>query len=297
MVNLIPNSADSSPLDEYVAIEAAYRSGDWATVIEQGPAFNRKLARAGGASAKALRQRLELMLAHTHLYGYGDADAAQRHYQALLNQPVETSLRQMAEDGLKQCRERILATAGDRAPFQAAAETTQAHEPQPPAAAEADRNSAPWLNSMPGSAVTATAQAATTAAAPWLPDLNAKPSAPRNASPQPAAPAGQTSDLVDHLNAGSATAENAGDRSETLIPDVIEEPELIKVHQSDPRLADEVELLEPSALQPSEMEALVEAAETEQIAASGLQETTSPAADEPDPDADLLGCLRLVRLP
>ncbi|MFN7900765.1 MAG: hypothetical protein ACK5N0_14095 [Synechococcaceae cyanobacterium] len=77
---------------------------------------------------------------------------------------------------------------------------------------------------------------------------------------------------------------------------MVEEPELIEVHQSDPLLAEEVELLEPSALQPSEMEALVEAAETEQIAASGFQEEW-PADDEPDPDSDLIACLRVVRLP
>jgi len=109
MVNLTPDPAESNQFDSYAAVEAAYRNGDWDTVLEQGAVLNRRLARASGANVQALRQRLELMLAHTHLYGFGNAESAQRHYQALLNQPVEASLRQIAEDGLKQCGDHVVA--------------------------------------------------------------------------------------------------------------------------------------------------------------------------------------------
>ena len=151
MVNPMPNPAESSPLDHYTALEAAYRQGDWAAVLEQGSVLNRKLTRAGGAQAQALRQRLELMLAHTHLYGFGNGEAAQQHYQALLNQPVDAALRQMAQEGLQTCRERIAAAAAAVSDDDVGAEESAEPTAQPRAATDGE--------------------AATTAAEPWLADL------------------------------------------------------------------------------------------------------------------------------
>lgn len=261
MANPMPNLGESSQLDRYAAIEAAYRGGDWDTVLEQGTVLNRKLARVGGANAQALRQRLELMLAHTHLYGFGDAESAQGHYQALLNQPVEASLRQMAEEGLQQCRNRVAATAsgsGDPA--------TTTGDPGDRAASQEPANPSESQGS--------------TAAEPWLADLNAKR--------QLTNPSGPSADPRAEAN-----GQNPGD---TLIPEVIEEPELLEVHQADPRLAEEVELTPQPTMASNILSSLAAAAQAELsgTTAEAAEAAAAPAAEEPDPD--LLGCLRLVRL-
>ncbi|MEB3360562.1 MAG: hypothetical protein VKI42_00365 [Synechococcaceae cyanobacterium] len=270
----MPNLGESSQLDRYAAIEAAYRSGDWDTVLEQGTVLNRKLARVGGANAQALRQRLELMLAHTHLYGFGDAESAQGHYQALLNQPVEASLRQMAEEGLQQCRNRIAATAsgsGDPA--------TTTVDPGDGAAAQEPPNP-----SEPQKAA---------AAEPWLADLNANLSSTDNNNRQPTNPFDRSSD-----SRAETKGPNPGD---TLIPEVIEEPELLEVHQADSRLAEEVDLTPEPSMATTVLTSLAAAAQAELSGTSaelGEEEfgnvDAAPAAEEPDPE--LLACLRLVRL-
>lgn len=276
MANPMPNLGESSQLDRYATIEAAYRSGDWDTVLEQGTVLNRKLARVGGANAQALRQRLELMLAHTHLYGFGDAESAQGHYQALLNQPVEASVRQMAEEGLELCRSRIAATASGSGDPTATTIDSGDHaasqEPTTP-------------SESPGA----------TAAEPWLADLTANRSSADNADRQP------TTTITSQFAAAPAAEPSRLDPGETLIPEVIEEPELLEVHQTDPRLAEEVELAPRATVQTSPLASLAEAA---QAALAGSQSEAdvgvdvggvAPAAAE-EPDPDLLACLRLVRL-
>jgi hypothetical protein len=278
MANPMPSPAESSQLDFYATVEAAYRNGDWNTVLEQGTVLNRRLARASGANVQALRQRLEMMLAHTHLYGFGNAESAQRHYQALLIQPVEASLRQMAEDGLKQCSDRIAAAAegsGDR-------ETATAELSERETSQRADQ---PSGSEREGS----------TAAEPWLNDLNANRATADNATPQPTIPTGETSNPSPRPRAGMAAATNGVAPGATLIPEVIDEPELLELHQADPSLADEIELNPQPILENQPLASLAEAAQAEIIAAeAGFGVEAAPVAEEPDPD--LLACLRLVRL-
>ena len=274
MANPMPNLGESSQLDRYAAIEAAYRSGDWDTVLEQGTVLNRKLARVGGANAQALRQRLELMLAHTHLYGFGDAKSAQGHYQALLNQPVEASLRQMAEEGLQQCRDRVAATASDSGD-----PATTMLDPGDGASAQEPPN--------PSESQRATA------AEPWLADLNANHSATDTSNRQPTNPSDRASQ--------SRVEANGPNPGATLIPEVIEEPELLEVHQADSRLAEEVELTSEPTMATNILTSLAAAAQAElsgtsaELGEEELGEVVgAPAAEEPDPE--LLACLRLVRL-
>jgi hypothetical protein len=278
MANPMPSPAESSQLDFYAAVEAAYRSGDWDTVLEQGTVLNRRLARSGGAYVQALRQRLELMLAHTHFYGFGNAESAQRHYQALLNQPVEASLRQMAEDGLKQCRDRIAAAAVASADTETSTaelserQTSQGSEETPESESEGSR-----------------------AAQPWLDDRNADRASSANARSQPSTSTAGQSTLSAEPQTGMPAATNGLALGETLIPEVIDEPELLEIHQADPSLADEVELNPGPTRLNQPLASLAKAAQAELIAAQpGSGVDAAPVAEEPEPE--LLACLRLVRL-
>jgi hypothetical protein len=270
MANPMPNPAESSQDDLYATVEAAYRNGDWKAVLEQGTVLNRRMARAAGANVQALRQRLELMLAHTHLYGFNDPESAQIHYQELLNQPLEASLRQMAEDGVKQCRDRLVATASGS-------------DDQDTATAD-QREGEMALDSDQASDLTGSM-----AAEPWLEDLTAKSASADSTIPP--ATTGKSSNPSADRQSGTSAAAHDLDAAETLIPDVIDEPELLEIHQADPDLADEV-VLNP---QPKPLASLAEAAKAEVNGAEpGFDFNAAPAGEEPDPD--LLACLRLVRL-
>ena len=84
---------------------------------------------------------------------------------------------------------------------------------------------------------------------PWLRQPDPDPTAKSSAEPM-------DSLLPWHehvpLDPGSAASSLMGPRSETLIPDVVEEPELIEVHQATPFLAEEVDL-PIQAVAPSEL--------------------------------------------
>lgn len=271
MVNLTPDPAESNQFDFYAAVEAAYRNGDWDTVLEQGAVLNRRLARAGGANVQALRQRLELMLAHTHLYGFGNAESAQRHYQALLNQPVEASLRQIAEDGLKQCGDHVVAPA-DRS-----------GDPETSTAGPSERETSQGSDQPDASEGSAAAE-------PWLNDLNSNRATAANTTTM----TGKTSYSSAEARTGMAAETNGLTLGETLVPEVIDEPELLEIHQADPSLAEEVELNPQLTLVNQPLASLAEAAESEIIAAGGVGVEAAAVAEEPD--SDLLACLRLVRL-
>lgn len=96
-----PLSTD--PLERYGAIERAYCEENWSAVIHDGQTMLADLSRAEGVSPEGLKERLELLIAHSFLYGLGDRDSAEDLYQAVLHSGAEASLRQIAEQGLQQC--------------------------------------------------------------------------------------------------------------------------------------------------------------------------------------------------
>ncbi|MEB3199780.1 MAG: hypothetical protein VKK62_04550 [Synechococcaceae cyanobacterium] len=98
------DSAATTLTERYAAIEQAYTAHRWSTVLQLGQALMRDLQIEATPTALALRQRLQLMLGHTQLYGFRDGEAAADCYRSLLNQRSDPSLRQMAEQGLQQCR-------------------------------------------------------------------------------------------------------------------------------------------------------------------------------------------------
>ncbi len=207
----------------YAVIEQAYSREKWATVVGDGGELLQELQQSDNPQLTGLKLRLQLLLGHTQLYGYGDKPVAAGYYGTVAEQSSEAALTRIAEQGLKQC-------AIDEA---AAAPTTGAAvsgnlAPTPDVLAEGP----------PGPA--ATTQDATGPAAPWL-TATAAAAAATTAAPTPAVDLEPAA--AEEGRDGATAATPAAPWSEpSLIPDVVEEPELIELHQADPTLADDVEL-------------------------------------------------------
>jgi hypothetical protein len=207
------SAAAGDPTQLYTAIEKAYCEDRWSDVLEQG---ERLLARLPGDDL-GLRQRLELLMAHTYLYGFGDRAAAAGLYRSVERSQAESALRQIAAQGLQQCD----------VPMQPQADAL----PRPAEAEPLLEETGPSLHE----AALALSQAElgqTTAADPAPAEVPAMPWLDTQ-------PAGQPAPATGAANPTAAV-------EPALIPEVIEEPELIEVHQADPNLAEELELKEPS---------------------------------------------------
>jgi hypothetical protein len=85
----------------YATIERLYSEREWPQVEALSEALLRELPEDAG---DPVRLRLQLLLGHTRLYGLGVVDDARRHYQTVLDNCSETTLREIAEQGLQQCR-------------------------------------------------------------------------------------------------------------------------------------------------------------------------------------------------
>jgi hypothetical protein len=85
----------------YATIERLYSEREWPQVEALSEALLRELPEDAG---DPVRLRLQLLLGHTRLYGLGMVDDARRHYQTVLDNGSETVLRDIAEQGLQQCR-------------------------------------------------------------------------------------------------------------------------------------------------------------------------------------------------
>ncbi len=206
----------------YAVIEQAYSREKWDTVLGDGEELLQKLRQSDNPQLTGLKLRLQLLLGHTQLYGFGDKAAATGYYGTVAEQSSEAALTRIAEQGLKQC-----------AIEEAAAPTTGA------AVADTVATTPAFLTE--GAAGPAgTAQAVTGAAAPWLTTTPAT-AAPSAAIPAPAADL-EAAPAADAPAASPASAAAAPWSEPSLIPEVVEEPELIELHQADPALADDVEL-------------------------------------------------------
>jgi hypothetical protein len=215
----------------YAVIEQAYSKEQWATVLQEGEELLQLLQSSDNTQVVGLQMRLQLLLGHTQLYGYTDKTGAAGYYGAVAAQSSEAALTRIAEQGLKQC----------------AIEETPA--------AQATESAATALIAATS---TSPGQAVADAAAPWL-------------SPSPATPT-PSGDRETVVPTGEVPAASpAAPWSEpSLIPDVVEEPELIELHQADPTLAEDVEL--------------------------AWQEPVSATASQDKADEDLLRGLMLVSI-
>ncbi len=202
----------------YAVIEQAYSREKWGTVVGDGGELLQELQQSDNPQLTGLKLRLQLLLGHTQLYGYGDKPAAAGYYGTVAEQSSEAALTRIAEQGLKQCAidEAAPAPATGAAVADTVA-TTPAFLTEGAAGPAITGAAAPWLTA------TAAAVAATTAAP--IPVVDPA-SAPAEEGP----------------DAATAATPAAPWSEPSLIPEVVEEPELIELHQADPTLADDVEL-------------------------------------------------------
>jgi hypothetical protein len=261
----------------YGVIENAYCQSRWAAVMENGTVLLRELLGAGGdPEAEALRHRMQLLMAHTLLHGYGDRDAAEDLYEVVRSSDAEPTLRQMAEDGLDLCHQPLPSTlaieedgedaSGDPSPpvlFLPDTERTDLEDEKDSAArAEPSRGRSPAFQ-MPLRPLPPVRSEAN-------PEAESRPVT----SPEPESDLGVAADPFGASGEGPLplqdqglpvmpwlTEPSAGQRqerdgspvgelpwvdqkiSETWTAEVVEEPELIEIHQATPSLAEEVDLL------------------------------------------------------
>ncbi|MEA5443828.1 hypothetical protein [Cyanobium gracile] len=190
----------------YAVIEQAYSKENWAAVLQNGEDLLLLLRQSDNAQLIGLQMRLQLLLGHTQLYGFTNKTAASVYYGAVAAKSSEAALTKIAAQGLKQCA--IEEAHAEPVPADAVAPVVTPGTAGPGPAA-------PWITA----AATATA-------------LATEPSTPT--------PIGvvETQPVV-----GPAASTPAAPWSEpSLIPEVVEEPELIELHQADPALSEDVEL-------------------------------------------------------
>jgi len=220
----------TGPAERYAAIEAAYCDDRWQDVLTQGQDLLGDLGPLDDALATALRQRVHLLMAHTHLHGFGDRDTAEDLYRQVLNTAnAEPALRRSAEEGLQQCDQPAVRAAKDTAVAPAPAAAPIAASPPAPER-PLPEPFAPPLTADPAIPF-ATAAAAPgrgpvqAAAAPWL---EATPATAVDAEENP--PGADSEPIAPPTEAAP------------LMPEVVEEPELLDVHRADPLRAEEIEL-------------------------------------------------------
>jgi hypothetical protein len=287
------STTGGDPFRRYEVIEKAYCEGRWATVLEAGTGLLRELPEGGDQTEiKGLRHRMHLLMAHTLLHGYGDRDAAEDLYTLVHHSDAESSLRQIAEDGLDQCHRPL-------------SSTFVAEEPEDDTVSEApprlflpenengtaDDLARPVERAKPDPVI---------ALHPLAAPLSASPSQPE---PQPAGGAidapvtarrARDEDLDRGLAADPFQPTHGSARPETLtiglpvmpwatpeesspeeepappispgplaspppiaplIPEVVEEPELIEIHQATPSLAEEVDVVSQREERPAAVSA------------------------------------------
>lgn len=296
---------DSGELQKrYDLIEKAYCDARWDIVMEAASLFLRDVVdQEEVPEIVGLRLRMQLLLAHTLLHGYGDRDAAEDLYELVRKSNAEPSLRQIAEDGLDQCHKPLTSTfveeveeEGDDTgggkpelflPESEQAEPPEASEPAKPAQwlLEEDAEPAPPkpepLNDATSDATQAASgqQAATNPFGPASEEGDTPSTRKRRglAMPwlNPAPEVDNTAAMEEEPVLPRLTLEAPEPPPPPpLIPEVVEEPELMEVHQSIPSLADEVDVVVKT-----------------QASGKGL---VSAAADQDSEDEDLRSCLLRV---
>jgi hypothetical protein len=283
-----------APADRYAAIEAAYCDDRWPDVLTQGRKLLEDLGAEDDALATALRQRLQLLMAHTHLHGLGDRDTAEDLYRQVLNTAnAEPALRRSAEEGLQQCARSTIrpATATEDAPSAVAppspAQAPATERPLPePVAPSLELDPAVPFGAGTGTSGIGAIQAAAT---PWL---QANPDIPAAAVP---------AEKAEEIDAKAPALESAATSTPTtpapsaapsLMAEVVEEPELLDVHRADPLRAEEIELelREPPSTAAAAAQVLAASVTAEAMAevAAGRAEPMPPSALERQPEANPL---------
>jgi hypothetical protein len=210
-----PDSSDWPA--RYAVVEKAYCDSLWGAVMDKGTQFLRDLPEGeGDGDLKALRHRAQLLMAHSLLHGFGDRGAADGLYALVDQDDVEPSLRQIAAEGREQCRE----------PLAAAAPADEDERREEPSASQALPAAEPAAALQPLARLTDGVVAA-------------DPFRPSGAPPNPQS----ESDSLPVMPWQTPAASSAQPLPTlALVPEVVEEPELIEVHQASPELAEQLDL-------------------------------------------------------
>jgi hypothetical protein len=248
----------------YGQIEEAYRQQEWSMVMDQGQTLLADLEKQpeGGAG---LKPRLQLLMAHALLYGFNDTLMAEDLYTRVAGESSESDLQPVAEAGILNCRANRAQRRESEARTQAEAAQRRKAEQEALLSATANQN-----QSQP-------------------------------ASPGPGAGAGSPGPVMPWLTQTAAesalVSQDWAALGETLIPEIVDEPELLELHQSESSLAEEVDLMVRERLGVG----LAELGDPnrhsiESVAlAEQAEESTRVPAQAEDEDEDLMaGLLRVV---
>ena len=245
--------------ERYAAIERAYCDDRWPVVIDQGGRLLSQLGPEDGG----LRQRLQLLMAHSYLYGFGERDAAEDLYRAVLESKAEASLRQIAAQGLEQCDKppqpagspAIAAWSPDPAPVAPPQPPLKPEDlPQPASAPSLEDDGGPSLHDsvqalIPSVPPQAPPPQGGTPVMPWLETGSAAAGGTAPASTAGATAGPGTPANLPWERPPQPSESTRGPRPpERIEAELIDEPELVEVHQADPRLAEEIDLLDMASL-------------------------------------------------
>jgi hypothetical protein len=207
----------------YGQIEEAYRLQEWSTVMEQGQALLTDLEQQPEAAA-GVKPRLQLLMAHALLYGFNDTLMAEEFYTRVAADSSESGLQPTAEEGISNCQANRAQRRENEARAQAEAEAAQRRKTEEEALTSSrdNENQSQPASPVPGAGGPGPVM-------PWL--------VPTESVGLAAAAPGQTA-----VNS-ALLSQDLAPLGETLIPEIIDEPELLELHQAESSLAEEVDLM------------------------------------------------------
>lgn len=234
----------------YAELERAYVEERWSSVLGHGQTLLELLATSDDPQAEDLANRVRVLLGHAHLYGLSEADVAEDYYSEVLSGNAGAELRRIATEGLRHCQRPAAPessqptgsgaaeAAGPRETPAAAAAPTEVAAPAAPKATEPKAEASPGTGatatvSDPFKAPVAAGGGQRSAAGPAMPWLERRADEAGTGTPQ-AEPVSRDQPQEPEPMPGALAPR--------LEVEVVEEPELVEVAQSDPGLAEELEL-------------------------------------------------------
>jgi len=192
----------------YGQIEEAYRQQEWSIVMDQGQTLLADLEKQPEAGA-GLQPRLQLLMAHALLYGFNDTLMAEDLYTRVAGDSSESDLQPVAEAGILNCRANRAQRRENEARAQAEAAQRRKAEQEELLSATANQDQSQPASPVPGAGSPGPVM-------PWL-----------------------TQTAAD----SALVSQDWAPLGETLIPEIVDEPELLELHQSKSSLAEEVDLM------------------------------------------------------
>ena len=196
----------------YGQIEEAYRQQEWSIVMDQGQTLLADLEKQPEAGA-GLKPRLQLLMAHALLYGFNDTLMAEDLYTRVAGDSSEIDLQPVAEAGIHNCRANRAQRRENEARAQAEAAQRRKAEQEELLSATANQDQSQPASPVPGAGDGARSPGPVM---PWL-----------------------TQTAAD----SALVSQDWAPLGETLIPEIVDEPELLELHQTGSSVAEDVDLM------------------------------------------------------